>query len=118
MPPWLGAIPGIRVDYQTCTIEGHPDALEAAGVNIRDIVDAITHSQLPAHPAIRPYQSEGARWILQTTKQYKGAILADDMGLGKTRTALWAAANIPYNHFTLIVAPAAVAHQWQAESAI
>lgn len=115
MPDWLASIPGLRVDYQSGVIHGYPDALEAAGVNVKDIVTNISQERLPSNPAIRTYQQYGAEWVLQTCKQYKGAILADDMGLGKTRTALFAANNIPYNYFTLIVAPAVVAHQWAEE---
>ncbi len=115
MPDMLAHIPGLKVDYQSGVIEGQPDALEAAGVSVKHITDNITYDPLQYHTSIRPYQSEGARWCLQTTKQYKGCILADDMGLGKTRTAIWAAINIPYNVTTLIVSPASVAHQWKEE---
>lgn len=120
MPEYLGSIPGLHVDWQAGQIEGAPDALEAAGVNVDKIVKEI-HKQeaitvLPQH--MRIYQGQGAQWIYETAKQYKGAILADDMGLGKTRTALWAALLIPNNYYTLVVAPAAVAHQWKEEAAV
>jgi SWI/SNF-related matrix-associated actin-dependent regulator 1 of chromatin subfamily A len=115
MPNWLHAIPGLRVDYNAGTIQGAPDALEAAGCNVHDIVSKYTPIELPPHPAIRGYQNKGAQWLLCTMNQYKGAILADDMGLGKTRTAIWTSQHIPYNNFTIIVAPANVAHQWKEE---
>lgn len=118
MPEYLSAIPGLHVDWQAGSIEGAPDALEAAGVDVKQIVQAIHNPELQAvlPQTIREYQGKGAQWIYETCKQYKGAILADDMGLGKTRTALWASTLIPYNHYTLIVAPASVAHQWKEEA--
>lgn len=117
MPEYLAHIPGLKVDYQTGIISGSPDALEAAGVNIEHITRNYTDFDTPAHGAIRPYQREGVAKILKIAKQNKGAILADDMGLGKTREALYASTLVPYNHSTLIVAPASVAHQWKEEAA-
>lgn len=116
MPDWLAQLPGLRVDYQSGVIEGAPDVLEAAGCKVSDITANFTIDSLPYHAAVREYQREGARRVIEIAKQYKGAILADDMGLGKTRTALYASAHVPYNHCTLIVAPASVAHQWKEEA--
>jgi SWI/SNF-related matrix-associated actin-dependent regulator 1 of chromatin subfamily A len=117
MPDYLGQIPGLKVDYQSGLINGSVDALEAAGADVQSIIKEYTSVEVPGHPSIRPYQLQGAEWCLRTAKQHRGAILADDMGLGKTRTALWASANVPFNHSTLIVAPANVAHQWKEEAA-
>lgn len=36
------------------------------------------------HANLRPYQLEGARWLVQLYENDLGACLADDMGLGKT----------------------------------
>lgn len=116
MQEYLAKIPGLRVDYQTGIINGSPDALEAAGVNVNDITSKCTGIDVPGHHAIRAYQRQGAEAILKIAKQNKGAILADDMGLGKTRTALYAASLVPYNHSTLIIAPASVGHQWSEEA--
>ena len=33
---------------------------------------------------LRPYQTQGFRWIIDRLERYHGALLADDMGLGKT----------------------------------
>ncbi len=34
--------------------------------------------------SLRPYQGQGASWLLDRLKRFGGALLADDMGLGKT----------------------------------
>ena len=41
----------------------------------------------PAAPGIRPYQTEGVRFISRCFEQGSSAILADEMGLGKTMQA-------------------------------
>lgn len=116
MPEYLQQIPGLRVDYQFCWIEGSPDALEAGGAVVDDLCKAIYKDlQLPRMEQLRDYQQDAVEWILNTCNQYKGAILADDMGLGKTRTAIAATLNIPKLWSTLIVAPASVSHQWKEE---
>jgi non-specific serine/threonine protein kinase len=40
--------------------------------------------------SLRPYQEEGARWLVQHYREGLGACLADDMGLGKTLQTLTA----------------------------
>ncbi|MDD5058090.1 MAG: DEAD/DEAH box helicase [Sideroxydans sp.] len=71
---------------------------------------------------LRPYQQAGVRWLYLLTRLGLGACLADDMGLGKTiqvlslllvlkreRGADW--------HPSLLVAPASLLSNWEAEIA-
>jgi superfamily II DNA or RNA helicase len=81
---------------------------------------------------LRPYQSDGVRWLHFLTRLGLGACLADDMGLGKTiqtialllqlkrekntlpgRVKQTAAASPP----SLLVAPASLLANWKAEIA-
>lgn len=56
-----------------------------------------------------PFQVEGVDWLSKRTK----ALLGDDMGLGKTVQTL---AALPVNAPVLVVCPAAVKYNWQAEA--
>jgi len=77
---------------------------------------------LPAHlqAILRPYQVAGFQW-LHFLKDYRlGGILADDMGLGKTLQALTLIQKSKETDGpapSLVVAPASVVFNWQAEAA-
>lgn len=70
---------------------------------------------LRAH--LRPYQTEGFKWLARLAHWGAGACLADDMGLGKTVQALalllYRAAEGP----ALVVAPTSVCGNWLDEAA-
>lgn len=64
---------------------------------------------------IRPYQSDGVRWMYHretTPLGPRGGILADEMGLGKTVQVLATFVLNPSEHPTLIVCPKTLVSQW------
>ena len=72
------------------------------------------------HATLRPYQQIGLRWLHLLSRLRLGAVLADDMGLGKTIQVLAllvvrkrAEGAAP----SLLVAPASLLANWQAEAA-
>ena len=72
--------------------------------------------------ALRPYQQTGLRWLHLLSSLGLGACLADDMGLGKTMQVLAlllvlrrASKDGAARRTSLLVAPASVLANWQAE---
>ncbi|MEI6035148.1 MAG: SNF2-related protein [Verrucomicrobiae bacterium] len=74
--------------------------------------------ELPIGPLgirLRPYQVDGARWLLHLARSKSGGILADEMGLGKTVQALALLECHPGPH--LVVCPSSLVWNWQREAA-
>ena len=69
---------------------------------------------------LRPYQSQGAAWLLDRVKRFGGALLADDMGLGKTLQAIALMEHLletpaPDSGLVLVVATTSLLGNWRAE---
>ena len=61
---------------------------------------------------LRPYQIQGAEWLLARARSGLGALLADEMGLGKTVQTL--AMIECLQGTTLVVCPSSLVWNWRA----
>lgn len=94
---------------------------------VKKKLDSIFSSQdspLPTelNATLRPYQENGYRWAYSLLRAGIGAILADDMGLGKTVQAIAVLLRLKEEGLmdkagALILAPAALLANWEAELA-
>ncbi|MFK8161686.1 MAG: DEAD/DEAH box helicase [Lewinella sp.] len=65
---------------------------------------------------LRDYQKEGFKWLMRLAEWGVGGCLADDMGLGKTVQALAMLCARANKGPALVIAPASVTRNWQAET--
>ena len=95
-------------------------ALSELGRSLKDIT-GLPQEAVPSsvNATLRPYQTDGFRWLRFLAKHHLNGILADDMGLGKTLQTL---AHLAAEHAenpgkpSLVVAPTSVVHNWAAEA--
>lgn len=69
----------------------------------------------PLGKLLRPYQREGAGWMLDLARSGQGGLLADEMGLGKTVQTLAMLEQLPGP--SLVVCPSSLVWNWQKEAA-
>jgi len=67
------------------------------------------------HDLLRPYQIDGAGWLLLLAQKNSGGLLADEMGLGKTVQALAMMESLPGPH--IVVCPSSLVWNWCREAA-
>jgi non-specific serine/threonine protein kinase len=98
----------------------------AAGPWLREQLQALRAPGAMAHPGprlkaeLRPYQSEGVRWLGLLSQLRLGACLADDMGLGKTVQVLALLLMLEERPKPgpahLLVVPASLIANWKSEA--
>lgn len=64
---------------------------------------------------LRPYQRDGAKWMITLAQHSLGGLLADEMGLGKSVQAITLIVSNHKEGISLIVCPAAVVYNWRDE---
>jgi superfamily II DNA or RNA helicase len=64
---------------------------------------------------LRPYQVQGAAWLLERARRGEGALLADEMGLGKTVQTLALIEALPGT--ILVICPSSLVWNWKSEAA-
>ena len=68
---------------------------------------------------LRPYQAEGASWLIDRSMRFGGSLLADDMGLGKTLQAIALSEDLlsgkEASHPMLVMATASLLGNWKNE---
>lgn len=85
---------------------GHPDA-EKLKLSAKDLG--------PLQRRLRPYQIEGATWLLERARAGLGGLIADEMGLGKTVQAL-ALVEVLNEGPVLVVCPSSLVWNWRREA--
>jgi len=68
----------------------------------------------PLGKQLRPYQREGAGWMLDLARSGQGGLLADEMGLGKTVQTLAMLEQLPGP--SLVVCPSSLVWNWRKEA--
>jgi superfamily II DNA or RNA helicase len=68
----------------------------------------------PIKEKLRPYQVQGAEWLLRKARARSGALLADEMGLGKTVQTLAAIEALAGT--TLVICPSSLVWNWKREA--
>ncbi len=105
--PWLDITTNEDFDDKLKTLRSDNFAID---------VDAVLDASLNAK--LRPYQAEGAHWLIRLSQMGLGACLADDMGLGKTLqilAVLTYEASKQGQHPSLLILPASLIGNWESE---
>lgn len=72
----------------------------------------------PLRAKLRPYQIDGALWLLKKARSALGGLLADEMGLGKTVQTLALIEALPAQSGpVLVVCPSSLVWNWHREAA-
>lgn len=87
--------------------------------NLNDLDKLIFEIPETIQATLRPYQQDGAAWVIDRLKRYGGALLADDMGLGKTLQTIVCIESLKRysgsGQTMLVIATASLLGNWKAE---
>ncbi len=121
-------IPAYRALYLDTVLREHGEIQASRDTAFRQLVRTfrtVSESDIEVPPVLRdvlrPYQVTGFQWLTTLALAGFGGILADDMGLGKTVqmicALLWRRDHPPESGHapSLIVCPASLVYNWQAE---
>ncbi len=121
-------LPAYRALYLDTLLRDHQEIVSARDASFRKLIrtfKTVSESDfevpLSLRPVLRPYQTAGFQWLMTLSSAGFGGILADDMGLGKTVQMIAAllyqkehpCESGPQTH--LIVCPASLVYNWEAE---
>jgi superfamily II DNA or RNA helicase len=120
-----GTLPEKVAEKVAAEAPGEQVVVGASIGRLRDRVAGVTDAPLVAVPAglaasLRDYQRRGLTWLAGITGLGLGGCLADDMGLGKTITLIALhlhRAGTVVGGPTLVVCPASLLGNWEAEIA-
>ncbi|MFM8364148.1 MAG: DEAD/DEAH box helicase, partial [Verrucomicrobiota bacterium] len=88
---------------------------EWTGQPANESASSVSEKQLgPLREKLRPYQIDGALWLLRRAKDATAGLLADEMGLGKTIQTLALFESHPGPH--LVVCPSSLVWNWLREA--
>lgn len=71
----------------------------------------------PLRGRLRPYQVDGALWLLARARAGRGGLIADEMGLGKTVQTLAMIEALADPRPVLVVCPSSLVWNWRREAA-
>ncbi|MFA7233097.1 MAG: DEAD/DEAH box helicase [Terrimicrobiaceae bacterium] len=100
-------IPGSQRAYLEACISGWTGA-DGAAIQVAPLKPGRLKGLL------RPYQIDGAGWLLFLAQKNSGGLLADEMGLGKTVQALAMMGSLPGPH--MVVCPSSLVWNWRREA--
>ncbi|QCX26162.1 DEAD/DEAH box helicase [Nocardioides jishulii] len=112
------ALSGV-VEVDKTEVQVHPGAsIEVVRKRLLEAHQATVEVPKKLAATLRDYQHQGLSWLAHVTGLGLGAVLADDMGLGKTITLIALHLHRREAGFdgpTLVVCPASLLGNWQAE---
>ncbi|MBQ8136560.1 MAG: DEAD/DEAH box helicase, partial [Clostridia bacterium] len=117
-------LPAYRALYLDTTLREHDEIVSSRDTAFRQLIrtfKTVNESDFEAPDSLqgvlRPYQTAGFQWLMTLSSAGFGGILADDMGLGKTlqMIAVLLASRESGRGQSLIVCPASLVYNWQAE---